>query len=71
MQSPEPPTSAVAQKNEVRTELLDLSGGETARSDGGAVVTRRAVRVRKNAKDPQERRVMERNREKERQAGRW
>lgn len=71
MQSPEPPTSAVAQKNEVRTQLLDFSGGETVRGERGAVATRRMVRVRKNAKDPQEWRVMERNRERERQAGRW
>lgn len=70
VQSPEPPKSAVAQKNEVRTELIDLSGGETVRGNGGAVATRRAVRVRKNAKDPHEWRVMETNRERERQAGR-
>lgn len=70
MQSPEPPTSAVAQKTEVRTELLDLSGGETARGEGGAVATRWAVRVQKNAEDPRECRVMERSRKRERRAGR-
>lgn len=53
-----------------RTQLLDLSGGETMRGEGGAVATRWVVRLWKNAEDPQEWRMMERTRERQRQAGR-
>lgn len=40
MQSPEPPTSAVAQKNELPTQQLDSKRKKMVKNEGGDVVTR-------------------------------
>lgn len=68
MQSPEPPTSADAQKNEVKAQQLDTSGRNgTRQGRGRRYGNKRAGERARNAEEiGKEQRATGRNRERER-----